>query len=192
MIIQEFKSCIHKPHWRNSSSADLFSSCLGKHWFVVESSSCRLSGCDVGDIRDWNRKIIDMATGINGEIINVSKHVKVNLLTNVLFDSNRYHLKLFFHSTVRNHRRCLAHSIICDRLTMLFVNGVFFISAISFSPLIWILWKLCHCLSVFSSLLCCCHLVKNLWLSGIYKSIIVSFIFVTPILFFWNFLLTSV
>jgi len=127
-------------------------------------------------------KLFDMATGINGEIINVSKHVKVNLSTNLLLIvistlSNYFFIQLYGISgaAIATAISLFAYNVI--RMIFLFVRyGLqpFNSNTLKATVLLVAVFVIAFLLPA----------LNNLWISGIYQTIIVSCLFILPLFAF--------
>jgi O-antigen/teichoic acid export membrane protein len=127
-------------------------------------------------------KLFDMATGINGEIISVSKHVKVGLITNLF---------LIAITTVANYLLIPVYGMYgaaaATALSMLVYNVIrmaflyyeyrlqpFTVNTIKSIALLLI------CFGVYYVL----PSTGNIWIRGIYQSVVLSAVFITPLLIF--------
>jgi len=127
-------------------------------------------------------KLFDMASGINGEIINVSKHVKVNLITNI---------SLIIIATVSNYFFIQWYGIIgaaiATALSLVMYNVIrmiFLYYKYKLQPFDINTLKAVALFLIALAVVMLLPQLKNLWISGIYQSIIVSIIFLIPLLYF--------
>ncbi|HYV91964.1 MAG TPA: polysaccharide biosynthesis C-terminal domain-containing protein [Chitinophagales bacterium] len=127
-------------------------------------------------------KLFDMATGINAEIIFVSKHVKVGLVTNLF---------LIIIATVSNYFLIRAYDVygaaaatVLSLFLYNIIRMVFLFYEYRLQPFN------ANTLKAIALLLVCFGVyyflpsTKSIWLDGIYRSIILSVIFVFPLLIF--------
>ena len=123
-----------------------------------------------------------MATGINAEIINVSRHVKVNLVTNLFLIivtalSNYFLIKRF--GIIGAAFATALSLFVYNTIRMAFLYQryrlqPFNINTLKSVALLIIVFLIAEFLPD----------TKNLWLSGLYQSIVTSVIFLVPLIYF--------
>jgi O-antigen/teichoic acid export membrane protein len=125
-------------------------------------------------------KLLDMATGINGEIINASKHVNVNLYTNLM---------LIVISTVSNFLLIPLYGImgaaVASALSVLFYNSVrmvFLYRAYNLQPFGWNTVKALSLIAVSFVLGWWLPSAANIWIDAAYRSLLVAVIFCAPLI----------
>jgi len=127
-------------------------------------------------------KLFDMATGINGEIILESKHVKVGLITNLF---------LIIISTAANYLLIPVYGVygaamatVLSLFSYNIIRMVFLFYEYRLQPFNMGTVKatalLLFCFGVYNVL----PSTKDIWLDGIYRSIILALIFIFPLLIF--------
>jgi O-antigen/teichoic acid export membrane protein len=126
-------------------------------------------------------KLFDMATGINGEIINTSKHVKVNLFTNLL---------LIVISTAMNFWLIAVYGImgaaIATAVSVFFFNAirmVFLYYEYRLQPFEWASGKGALLLLVCFGVGMVLPSTGHVWVDSVYRSAILIVLFVSPLIY---------
>ncbi|MCY7409884.1 MAG: oligosaccharide flippase family protein [Chitinophagales bacterium] len=127
-------------------------------------------------------KLFDLATGINGEIILYSKHVKVNLITNLFLIiiatiSNYLLIPLY---GVEGSAAAVAISLFCyNMIRMIFLYYQYKLQPFGVNTL-KALVLLTACLIIYLLL----PSTKNIWIDGIYQTLVPSIFFIFFLLYF--------
>ena len=126
-------------------------------------------------------KLFDMATGINGEIINTSKHVKVNLFTNLL---------LIVISTAMNFWLIPVYGImgaaIATAVSVFLFNTlrmVFLYYEYRLQPFEWASGKGALLLLICFGVGMVLPSTGHVWVDSIYRSAIIAVLFVLPLIY---------
>ncbi len=125
-------------------------------------------------------KLFDMATGVNGEIISVSRHVKVSLITNLF---------LIIITTLANYLLIPVYGVhgaaVATAISLLVYNGIrmiFLFYEYRLQPFNVNTLKAALLLLLCFGLYYILPAANNIWLDGMYRSAVLSALFIFPLL----------